>query len=254
MNIVVVGGNGLVGRNVVRRLRAKGHAVTAASRATGVDIVTGAGLAHALDGAEVVVDVSNSPVLVGEAPCEFFKAAIANVLAAEAAAGVRHHLALSVVGTERLDDSPYFRGKKFQESRIRDSGIPFTIVHATQFFEFLLDIVEVSVYDQALRLAPAYIQPVASADVAACLAELAQRPALNATIEMAGPERERMSEIIQRFLTQIEAPYEVITDALAPYFGARLQADSLLPGAKARTCVTDFGAWLGQSEYWGADW
>jgi len=254
MNIVVVGGNGLVGRNVVRRLRAKGHEVTAASRVSGVDIVTGQGLAQALQGAEVVVDVSNSPVLTGEAPCAFFEAAIANLLEAEAAAGVQHHLSLSVVGTERLADSPYFRGKAFQEERIRTCGIPYTIVHATQFFEFLLDIVEVSVYDQALRLAPAYIQPVASADVAACLAELAVRPPLNAVLEMAGPECERMSEIIQRFLSQIEAPYEVVTDAQAPYFGARLDSDSLLPGASARLCATDFGAWLNQSEYWGANW
>ena len=254
MNIVVVGGNGLVGRNVVRRLRAKGHEVTAASRATGVDIVSGKGLAQALQGAEVVVDVSNSPVLVGEAPCDFFKAAIANLLEAEAAAGVQHHVSLSVVGTERLGDSPYFRGKAFQEQRIRESGLPFTVLHATQFFEFLLDIVEVSVYDQALRLAPAYIQPVASADVAACLAELAVRPPRNGVIEMAGPERERMSEIIQRFLTQIEAPYDVVADPLAPYFGARLASDSLLPGTDAHLCAMDFDAWIEQSEYWGASW
>ena len=254
MKIVVVGGNGLVGRNVVRRLRAQEHLVVAASRATGVDIVTGEGLARALDGAEVVVDVSNSPVLAGEAPCEFFKAAIVNLLEAEAAAGVRHHLALSVVGTGRLGDSPYFRGKAFQEQRIRASGLPFTLVHATQFYEFLLDIVELSVYDQALRLAPAYIQPVAAADVAACLAELATRPALHAVFEMAGPERAPMPELIQRFLTLIEAPYEVIADPLAPYFGACLQPDSLLPGAAAHVCAMDFAAWLGQSEYWGADW
>lgn len=254
MKIVVVGGNGLVGRHVVRRLRAQRHEVVAASRATGVDIVTGEGLARALAGAEVVVDVSNSPVLEGEAPCDFFKAAIANLLEAEAAAGVQHHLALSVVGTGRLDDSPYFRGKAFQEARIRASGLPFTVLHATQFYEFLLDIVELSVYDQALRLAPAYIQPVASADVAACLAELAVRRPLNAVIEMAGPERQCMPELIQRFLTQIEAPYEVIADAQAPYFGARLGRDSLLPGAAAHVCAMDFSAWLGQSEYWGADW
>lgn len=254
MKIVVVGGHGLVGRNIVRRLKAGGHDVMAASRASGVDIITGAGLAEALTGAQVVVDVSNAPVLTGDAPYAFFKAAIANLLEAEAAAGVGHHLALSVVGTDRLGDSPYFRGKALQARQIRASGMPYTIVHATQFFEFLLEIVEVSVYDQTLRLPPSYVQPVASADVAAVLAELAMRPALNATVEMAGPECEPLSEIIQRFLTEIEAPYDVITDQLAPYFGARLENDSLLPGEGARICAMGFGAWLSQSEYWGANW
>jgi uncharacterized protein YbjT (DUF2867 family) len=254
MKIVVIGGHGLVGRNVVRRLRAKGHEATAASRASGVDVVTGEGLAEALKGADVVVDASNAPVLTGGAPCAFFQAAAAHLMEAEADAGVSHHLALSVVGTQRLPDSPYFRGKAFQEARIRTSGIPFTILHATQFFEFLLDIVELSVYDQALRLAPAYIQPVASADVAACLAELAVRPPANAMVEVAGPERGRLPEIVQRFLTDIEAPYDVVTDSRALYFGAKLERDSLLPGDGAHVCSMDFATWLGQSEYWGADW
>lgn len=254
MNIVVIGGNGLVGKNIVRRLRAKGHAVLPASRTTGVDIITGKGLDDALTDAEVVVDASNSPILEGEAPFDFFRTAGVNLLAAEARAGVKHHVALSVVGTERLADSPYFRGKACQERLIRDSGMPFTIVHATQFYEFLLEIVELSVYQQTLRLSPAYIQPVASADVAAAMAEIATRPPLNATMELAGPDRERLSEIVQRFLTEIEAPYDVVTDAQAPYFGARLDDASLVPGADAHVCSTGFGAWISQSEYWGANW
>lgn len=254
MKIVVVGGNGLVGRNIVRRLQAKGHDVSAASRAYGVDIITGKGLRQALAGAEVVVDVTNSPVRDGPAPYEFFKTGGANLIEAEAEAGVSHHVSLSVVGTGRLDDSPYFKGKAVQERLIRESGIPFTILHATQFFEFLLEIVELSVYKQSLRLSPAYIQPVASADVAASLAELAVRPAKHAVVEIAGPERQRLSEIIQRFLTEIEAPYDVVTDIHAPYYGAKLDDDSLLPGEGARICSTDFQAWIGQSEYWGAGW
>jgi len=254
MKIVVIGGNGLVGRNVVRRLRGQGHDVSAASRVSGVDITTGAGLTEALAGAEVIVDVSNSPERDGPASFEFFRAGGVHLLAAEAAAGVKHHVSLSVVGTGRLDDSPYLHGKAVQEQMIRDSGIPFTILHATQFYEFLLEIVELSVYEQTLHLSPAYIQPVASADVAASLAELALRPPKNAIVEIAGPDRERLSEIIQRFLTEIEAPYDVVTDTLAPYFGARLEDDSLLPKEGARICSTGFQSWLGQSEYWGAGW
>ncbi|WP_201314267.1 SDR family oxidoreductase [Dyella sp. EPa41] len=254
MKIVVIGGNGLVGRNVVRRLRLHGHDVSAASRVSGVDITTGAGLAEALAGAEVVVDASNSPERDGPASFEFFKAGGTHLLAAETAAEVKHHVSLSVVGTGRLDDSPYLHGKAVQERMIRESSIPFTILHATQFYEFLLEIVERSVYEQTLRLSPAYIQPVASADVAASLAELAVRPPKNDMVEIAGPDRERLSEIIQRFLTEIEAPYDVVTDTLAPYFGARLDDESLLPKEGARICSTGFQAWLGQSEYWGAGW
>jgi uncharacterized protein YbjT (DUF2867 family) len=254
MKIVVVGGNGLVGRNIVRRLRAGGHEVVAASRASGVDIVTGIGLDDALRHADVVVDASNSPELEGPAPFEFFKTGITHLLEAEAKAGVKHHVTVSVVGTDRLVDSPYFRGKACQEAMIRTSGIPFTIVHSTQFFEFLLQIVEVSVYEQTLRLSPAHVQPIASADVAVAMAELAVRAPRNAVMEMAGPERERLSELIQSFLTEIEAPYEVVTDALAPYFGATLDDDSLLPRGDAHICGMGFNAWLNQSEYWGANW
>jgi len=254
MKIVVLGGNGLVGRNVVRRLHAGGHEVLAASRVSGVDITTGAGLAEVLAGAEIVVDVTNSPERDGPAAFEFFKTGGANLVQAETDAGVKHHVSLSVVGTGRLNDSPYLHGKAVQEQLIRESGIPFTILHATQFYEFLLEIVELSVYEQTLRLSPAFIQPVASADVAAALAELAVRSPKNAIVEIAGPDRERLCEIIQRFLTEIEAPYDVVADVLAPYFSATLQDDSLLPSEGARICTTGFQAWLSQSEYWGAGW
>lgn len=254
MKIVVMGGNGLVGRNVVRRLRTAGHDARAVSRASGVDIVTGAGLAEALSGTEIVVDVTNSPERDGPSAFDFFENGGRNLLRAEVDAGVKHHVSLSVVGTGRLGDSPYFRGKAAQEELIRDSGIPFTILHATQFYEFLLEIVELSVYEQSLRLSPAFIQPVASADVAVLLAELAVLAPKNGVVEIAGPDRERLSEIVQRFLTEIEAPYDVLTDASAPYFGALLGSDSLLPSEGAKICTTGFESWRSQSEYWGASW
>lgn len=254
MKVVVVGGNGLVGTNVVRRLRAGGHDVTAASRTTGVDIITGEGIAEAMAHTDVVVDVSNPPDLEGDAALRFFETAGINLLQAEAEAGVKHHLSLSVVGTDCLVDSPYFAGKAMQEALIRRSGIPFTILHSTQFFEFLLQVVELSVYKQTLSLSPAYVQPVASADVAIAVADLAVRPALNRVFEVAGPERERLSEIIQRFLTEVDAPYDVVTDALAPYFGATLEEHSLLPQPGAHVFSTGFSAWLNQSEYRGVGW
>jgi len=254
MKIVVIGGNGLVGGNVVRRLRADGHMVVAASRSTGVDIITGEGLARALVNADVVVDASNSPSLQGEAPFDFFCTAGTHLVEAELDAGVAHHVALSVVGTERLADCPYFRGKAEQDRMIRASGVPFTIVHATQFFEFLLGIINACMLGQTVRLSPAYIQPVASDEVAAAMARFAVSVATNRTIEIAGPERERLSGIVQRFLTRIEAPYEVITDVDAPYFGAMLDEDSLLPTDTASIGATGFGTWFAQSELRGADW
>jgi uncharacterized protein YbjT (DUF2867 family) len=254
MNIVVVGGNGLVGRNIVRKLREDGHDVRVASRRTGVDIISGAGLEAALAGADVVVDATNAVAPYGESSYEFFTIGTANLLAAEKRAGVGHHVSISVVGTERLADSPYFRGKAQAEAMIRDSGIPFTILHATQFYEFLLAIVEAAVANQALRLSPAYIQPVASTDVADAMALLAEGPPLNATIEMAGPERERMSEIVKRFLEDVEAPFEVVTDAAALYFGATLDEGSLVPCEEARLCPVGFTTWLHGSEYARASW
>lgn len=255
MNIVVIGGNGLVGRQVVQRLRAAGHEAVAASRATGVDIMTGAGMSAVLAGADVVVDATNSEPPYGEPSYDFFSTGARHLLEAEAIAGVRHHVSISVVGTDRLRASPYFRGKAAAEDMIRASGTPYTILHATQFYEFLLAIVEAGgVAEQALRLSPAYIQPVASSDVAEALALIATGAPLNATIEMAGPQRERLSDIVQRFLEGVEAPYEIIADPDAVYFGAVLEETSLVPCASARTCPVDFATWLEKSEYARASW
>ena len=254
MNIVVVGGRGLVGRNIVERLRAEGHEVKAASRATGVDVITGQGLAECLAGAEVVVDVTNSATYDDEAAFDFFRIAIDNLLEAELAAGVKHHVTLSIVGTERLEDSHYLRGKALQDRLIRASGIPFTIVHATQFYEFLVAIIINAVRDQTVRLSPAYIQPVASDDVAALMAELAEGKPLNGSIEIAGPERERMSELIQRFVIDMEAPCDVLPDRSAPYFGAVLHEQSLVPGPGAVQAEIGFQKWLERSEFARASW
>lgn len=254
MNIVVMGGRGLVGRNIVERLRAQGHQVSAASRATGVDLISGHGLQESLVGADVVVDVSNSPTFDDIASFDFFKAAIFNLLHAERRAGVQHHVSLSVVGTSRLDASPYLRGKALQERMIEASGVPFTIVHATQFFEFLLDIINYAVDGQTIKLSPAYIEPVASDDVAATIARIAVQPALNGAIEIAGPERGRMSELIQRFVIDMEAPYDVRSDSQAAYFGATLEDLVLLPRADAERGELDFQGWLRQSEYARAHW
>ena len=254
MNIVVIGGRGLVGRNVVERLRSQDHRVSAASRSTGVDLISGRGLAESLVGADVVVDVSNSPTFDDMAAFEFFKTAIFNLLDAEKHAGVKHHVSLSVVGTGRLEASPYLRGKALQERLIASSGIPFTIVHATQFYEFLLDIITYAIGGQTIHLSPAYIEPVASDDVAATIARVAAEAPLNGSIEIAGPERGRMSELIQRFVRDMEAPYDVRTDVRAPYFGATLDEFALLPREDAERGELGFQAWFEQSEYARADW
>jgi uncharacterized protein YbjT (DUF2867 family) len=254
MNIVVIGGRGLVGRNIVERLRAEGHDVSAASRATGVDVITGQGLAECLAGAEVVVDVTNSSTFDGEEAFDFFRTAIVNLLEAELAAGVRHHVTLSIVGTDRLQDSHYLRGKSLQDRMIRASGIPFTIVHATQFYEFLLAIIAAALREESMHLSPAYIQPVASDDVAALMAELAVGEPLNAAIEIAGPERERMSQLIQRFLIDMEAPCTVQADKHAPYFGALLDEHSLVPTEGALQGTVGFQAWLDRSAFSRVGW
>lgn len=254
MNIIVLGGRGLVGRNVVERLRSDGHHAVAASRTTGVDVVTGKGLTECLVGADVVVDVTNSPDFESIAAFDFFKEAILNILRAEKHANVKHHVSLSVVGTGRLDDSPYLRGKALQERLIEASGIPFTIVHATQFFEFLRDIITSAVVGQKIPLSPAYIEPVASDDVAATIARVAVSMPVNGSIEIAGPERERMSELIQRNVTDMEAPYDVRTDPGAPYFGAIVSESVLLPEATAERGKRGYLEWLAQSEYARADW
>lgn len=245
MKIVVIGGTGLIGGKLVAILRARGHEVVPASPDSGVNTLTGEGLADAMRGAQVVVDVSNSPVFQGDAVREFFETAGRNLLAAEAAAGVGHHLALSVVGTDRLPASDYFRGKLAQEALIRASGIPYTIVHSTQFFEFLAGIAQSGTEGNQVRLSPAFVQPIAADDVALALADHATGEPVNGTAEIAGPERVRLSELVQRFLGRTRDPRSVVADPQARYFGALLEDHTLVPGAgNPRIGAIDFDAWF----------
>ena len=246
MKIVVIGGSGLIGSNVVNKLRQGGHEIVAASPKSGVNTLTGEGLAEALAGAQVVVDVANSPSFEAEAALAFFETAGRNLLAAEKAAGVRHHLALSVVGTERLLDSGYFPAKLAQEKLIKESGIPYTILRATQFFEFVGAIVESGTDGDAIRLSPALIQPIASDDVAAALADLAVAPPLNGTVEVAGPEPLPIDKLARQFLAAKGDGREVIADVHARYFGAAIDDRSLTPGEHPRLGPTRFADWLGR--------
>lgn len=247
MRIVVVGGTGLIGSRTVDRLRKRGHEAVPASPGSGVDVVSGEGLSEALAGAQVVVDVANSPSFEDEAVLAFFETAGRNLLAAEAAAGVKHHVALSVVGTDRLLASGYFRGKMAQEELIEASGLPYTIVRATQFFEFLGGIAQAGTVGQTIRLSPALVQPVAADDVADAMADVAVGAPLNGTLEIAGPERVRLDRIIGRFLIGGGDAREVVTDPEAPYFGVRLDDRSLVPGDGPRIGATRFDDWLGRA-------
>jgi uncharacterized protein YbjT (DUF2867 family) len=209
MKIVVIGGSGLIGSKTVNRLRDAGHEVVAASPNTGVNTITGEGLPEALAGAQVVVDVANSPSFEDKAVLEFFQTSGRNLLAAQAAAGVGHHVALSVVGTDRFQESGYFRGKLAQERLIKASGIPYTIVHSTQFFEFLGGIAQSGTAGKTVHLSPAYVQPIASDDVAAAMADVTLGKPVNGTIEIAGPERVRLNELVGRYLKATNDPREV---------------------------------------------
>lgn len=244
MKIVVIGGTGLIGSKLVSRLIVKGHEVVAASPASGVNTVTGEGLAQVMAGAQVVVDVANSPSFEDKAVFDFFDTSGRNLMAAEKAAGVGHHLALSVVGTKRLLDSGYFRAKLAQENLIKASGIPYTILHATQFFEFIGRIADSGAQGNVIRISPAYVHPIASDDVAAALAELAVAAPLNTTVEVAGPGAYRLDEIAREFLAANGDDREVISDAHARYFGAELKEDSLSPGEHPRFGTTTFDEWL----------
>jgi uncharacterized protein YbjT (DUF2867 family) len=247
MKIVVIGGSGLIGTKLVKRLREGGHEVLAASPRSGVNTVTGEGLAQALAGAQVVVDVANSPSFEDKAALAFFQASGRNLMAAEAAAGVRHHLALSVVGTDRLPECGYFRAKLAQEELIRASGIPYTILRATQFFEFIGGIVDAGLKDDVVSLSPALVQPVASDDVVATLAGLAVGSPLNATVEVAGPEACPLDTLAQRFLAAKDDRRRVIADVHARYFGATLNDRSLTPGERPRLGPTSFEDWLSRT-------
>jgi uncharacterized protein YbjT (DUF2867 family) len=230
MKIVVIGGSGLIGRKVVDKLRGRGHEVVAASPRSGVNTLTGEGLAPALTNAQAVIDVTDSPSYEDTAVMEFFTTSTRHLLAAEATAGVAHHVALSIVGIERAPGrSGYYRAKVAQEKLIQDGSIPYSIVRATQFFEFIKSIAEASTDGGTIRLAPALIQPIAADDVAAVVCEIALGPPLNSTVEVAGPEQFRLDELIQRALSAWNDPHKVISDSHAPYFGGELDARTLLP-------------------------
>jgi len=247
MNIVVIGGSGLIGTKLVRRLREAGHEVMAASPDSGVNTITGEGLADALAGAQVVVDVANSPSFEDKAVLEFFETSGRNLMAAEAVAGVRHHLALSIVGTERLLESGYFRAKMAQENLIKASGIPYTILHSTQFFEFLRGIIESGAKGDVIHLSPALVQPIAADDVAAALAELAVGPPLNATVEVAGPQACPLDKFAQKLLAASGDKRRVIADVHARYFGAQLNDRSLTPGDNPHVGSIRFEDWLSRT-------
>jgi uncharacterized protein YbjT (DUF2867 family) len=244
MKVVIIGGSGLIGKKLAALLQQAGHEVAAASPSSGVNAVTGEGLSQALAGAEVVVDVTNSPSFEDEAVMNFFKSSTRNLLAAELTAGVRHHVALSVVGSERLPESGYFRAKVAQESIIKGSTVPYTIVRATQFFEFLESIAYVSTQDQTVRASSARLQPIAADDVAAALAKVATEAPLNDTCEVAGPQSFRLDELLRRTLQASQDPREVVRDDDALYFGTRLDDKSLTPGAHARIGTTSLESWL----------
>jgi uncharacterized protein YbjT (DUF2867 family)/nitrite reductase/ring-hydroxylating ferredoxin subunit len=244
MKIVVVGGSGLIGSKVVEMLRHDGHDVVAASRRSGVDIVSGEGLADALKGASVVVDVANAPSFEDAAVMKFFKTSTHNLLTAEAAAGVAHHVALSVVGTERLLHSGYLRAKFAQEKLIKESSIPYSIVQATQFFEFLHGIADAATHGNAVRLPPVLIQPIAADDVARAVATVATGAPLNGTREIGGPEPFYLDGLVQRVLGAHNDVREVIGDPHARYFGTELGERSLLPGDEAQLGEIRFDQWL----------
>ena len=247
MKIVVIGGTGLIGTKVLKDLREKGHEVVAASPSQGINSVTGEGLAEALVGAQVVVDVSNSPSWEDKAVLEFFEKSERNLAAAEAAAGVGHHVSLSVVGTDRMLASGYFRAKMAQENLIKASKIPFTIVRATQFFEFVGAIAQFSTEGATVRLPSALMQPIVSDDVAAALSDVAIAEPLNDTVEVAGPEPIRMDELVRRFLSAKGDPRKVITDVRALYYGTEVNDQSLVPGDNPRLGPTRFSEWLARS-------
>src|SRR5262245_57003289 len=244
IKIVVIGGTGLIGTKLVNNLRQKGHDVVAASPSSGVDAVTGEGLAEALNGAQVVVDVSNAPSWEDKAVLDFFETSGRNILAAEAAAGVKHHVALSVVGTDRLLASGYFRAKMAQEKLSKASPIPYTIVRATQFFEFACGIVQNATEGATVRVPPVLMQPIVSDDVAAALAVVAISEPINGMIEIAGPEQIRQDELVRRFLSATGDPRKVITDVHARYYGLDANEQSLVPGPNPRLGAIRFQDWL----------
>jgi uncharacterized protein YbjT (DUF2867 family) len=244
IRIVVIGGSGLIGTKLVNNLGQRGHQVVAASPSSGVNTITGEGLADALKGAQVVVDVANAPSWEDKAVLEFFETSGRNLLAAEGAAGVKHHVALSVVGTERLLASGYFRAKMAQEKLIKASPIPYTIVRATQFFEFVRSIAQDATECATVRLPSALMQPIVSDDVAAALADVALGEPINGMVEIAGPEQIRQDELVRQFLSATGDARKVITDVNARYYGLEVNDQSLVPGHNARLGSMRFAEWL----------
>jgi uncharacterized protein YbjT (DUF2867 family) len=244
MQIVVIGGTGLIGSKLVKDLRAHGHEAVPADLHTGVNTLTREGLTEALDGAAVVVDVSNSPSFEDAAALEFFETSTRNILDTEAAAHAGHHEALSVVGTERLVESGYMRAKLAQETLIKDSSIPYTVVHATQFFEFATRIADEASDGETVRVPPVLIQPMAADDVAAALCNVALSAPLNNTIEIAGPEPLRFEDFVRQDLRSVRDQRVVVADPRARYYGARLSERTLLPGSEAQLGATRFDDWL----------
>ncbi|MER7693067.1 SDR family oxidoreductase [Streptomyces sp. NPDC097610] len=248
MKVVVIGGTGLIGSKLVGKLNEHGHEAVAASPNTGVNTLTGEGLAEVLEGATVVVDVSNSPSWGDEDVMNFFRTSTTNLLKAEADAGVQHHVALSVVGTDRLQESGYFRAKQAQEELIKASGNPYSIVHATQFFEFVNGIADISTEGDTVRLAPVRFQPIYSDDVAAAVGRAAVGAPVNGVVEVAGPDVFQLDELIRQVLADKDDARTVVTDPSAPYSGAELEETTLVPGPDAHIAETRFSDWLARQQ------
>jgi uncharacterized protein YbjT (DUF2867 family) len=244
MKLVIIGGTGLIGSKLVTRLREHGHEAVPASPDTGVNILTGEGLADVLKGAEVLVDVSNSPSFEEKAVMQFFTTSTPNLLDHAKAAGVRHYVALSVVGTERIPDSPYLRAKNAQEALIKEGGIPYSIVHATQFFEFVKRMADEATDGTTVRLPPVLIQPMAADDVAKAVARIAVGAPVNGTVDVAGPQQFRFDDLIRQSLSVRNDPRKVVADPHARYFGAELDERSLVPAGEARLGEIRFEEWL----------
>lgn len=244
MKIVVIGGTGLIGSKLVKKLRDLGHEVVAASPSKGINTLTGEGLAEALNGTNVVVDVSNSPSFEDKAVLDFFEKSGRNLIAAEKSAGVGHHIALSVVGTDLLSESGYFQAKMVQENLIKASHIPYTIVRATQFFEFLGGLAQMGTVGQTVRLPSAFMQPIAAEDVATALLQVVLNKPKNGVVEIAGPERFRITEVVEQYLKAAKDPRQVISDGEARYSGAKLEDNTLVPAKDARLGSTHFKSWL----------
>jgi uncharacterized protein YbjT (DUF2867 family) len=250
LKIVVIGGTGLIGAKLVNKLRRRGHEVVAAAPSSGVNTITGKGLAQALTGAQVVVDVANAPSWEDNAVMEFFETSGRNLLAAEVAAGVGHHVALSVVGTERLLTSGYFRAKMTQEELIKASKVPYTILRSTQFFEFVSGIAQLATEGQTVRIPPVLMQPIAADDVAAALADIAVGKPVSGTIEVAGPEPIRQDDLVRQFLNATGDARTVISDPKALYYGIAVNDQSLIPGDNPRLGTIRFEDWLqSQAQY-----